>query len=397
VVTVAQALKKSATEKSLQSAEWRELQDLLFFWDHIYVPKDADLCCQIVEQHHNSHITGHAGWWKTLELVSCNYWWLQMSHYIGKYCKTCDLCLRTKAQKQPPMGELKPLPIPEGRWDVASVDFILELPESQGHDKIMVVVDSVRKRAHFIETHTTVTALRAAWLYLQHVWKLHGLLRTMISNHGPQFVAQFTRELYCLLGIKLAASTAYHPQTDGQTEHVNQELEQYLRVFVSKQQDNWTELLPLAEFQYNNHVHVSTQHSPFLLNTGRHPCMGFKPNEAPSHMETVNEFWDWMASTLEEAKSALAKAKNNMAQYYNCCHTLALVYKIGDMAYLDSQDIHTTWPSQKLAHRYLRPYKVEKCVGTHAYHLKLPAAMSCLHPVFHVVKLLLALQDPIPG
>jgi hypothetical protein len=274
---------------------------------------------------------------------------------------------------------------------------MLELPESQGHDAIMVVVDSVRKQAHFIETHTTVTALGAARLYLQHVWKLHGLLRTMISDCSPQFVAQFTRELYRPLGIKLAASTAYHPQTNRQTECVNQELEQYLWVFVSEQQDNWMELLPLAEFQYNNHVHASTQHSPFLLDTGRHPRMGFEPDEAPSHMETVNEFQDRMASTLEEAKLALAKAKNDMAQYYNHCHTPAPVYKIGDMVYLDSRDIHTTRPSQKLAHCYLGPYKVERCVGTHAYRLKLPAAMSCLHPVFHVVKLLPALQDPIPG
>jgi hypothetical protein len=148
------------------------------------------------------------------------------------------------------------------------------------------------------------------------------------------------------------------------------------------------ELLPLAEFQYNNHVHASTQHSPFPLNTGCHPDMGFEPNETPSHMETVNEFQDQMASTLEEVKLALAKAKNNISQYYNHHCTLALVYKIGDMVYLDCQDIHTTWPSQKLAHHYLRPYKVEQCVRTYAYCLKLPAAMSCLHPVFHVVKLL---------
>jgi hypothetical protein len=116
-------------------------------------------------------------------------------------------------------------------------------------------------------------------------------------------------------------------------------------------------------------------------------------------METVNELQDQMASTLEEAKLALAKAKNDMAQYYNCCHTPAPVYKIGDMVYLNCQDIHscTTLPSQKLAHCYLGLYKVEKCVGTHAYHLKLPAAMSCLHLVFHVVKLLPAPQDPIPG
>jgi hypothetical protein len=201
---------------------------------------------------------------------------------------------------------------------------------------------SNRKQAHFIETHMTVTALGATWLHLQHVWKLHGLPWTMISDCSPPFVAQFTCKLCCLLGIKLAASTAYHPQTNGQTECVNQELKQYLWVFVSEWQGNWTELLPLAEFQYNNHVHASTQHSPFLFNTGRHSYMGFKPNEAPSHMETVNEFRDWMSSTLEEAKSTLAKAKNNMAQYYNCCCTPAPVYKIGEIVYLDSWDICTT-------------------------------------------------------
>jgi hypothetical protein len=216
VARAAQELKKSA-RKSLRSAEWRESQDLLYFWDRIYVPKDPDLQHRIVEQHHDTRIAGHAGQWKTLELVSRNYWWPHMSHYIGEYCKTCDLCLRTKAQKRLPIGELKPLPIPEGHWDVANVDFIVELPELQGHDAIMVVVDSVGKRAHFIETHTTVMALGAAHLYLQHVWKLHGLPRTMISDRGSQFVAEFTRELYRLLGTKLTASTAYHPQTDGQT------------------------------------------------------------------------------------------------------------------------------------------------------------------------------------
>lgn len=161
VARAAQELKKSLG-KSLRSAEWRESQDLLYIRDRIYVPKNADLRCRIVEQHHDTQIAGHAGCWKTLELVSRNYWWPQMSRYIGLYCKTCDLCLRTKAQRHLPVGEIKPLPIPEGRWDAVSVDFIMELPESEGYDVIMVVVDTVGKRAHFIKTHTTVTALGAA-------------------------------------------------------------------------------------------------------------------------------------------------------------------------------------------------------------------------------------------
>jgi len=115
-----------------------------------------------------------------------------------------------------------------------SVDFIVELPFSSRHDVVMTVVDSVLKRAHFIPTHTTVTVEGAAQLFLHQVWKLHSLPKYVVLDRGPQFVARFTRELYRLLGIKLASSTAWHPQTDGQTEHVNQELDQYLQLFVNE-------------------------------------------------------------------------------------------------------------------------------------------------------------------
>jgi hypothetical protein len=121
-----------------------------------------DLRRRIIEQHHDSWIAGHAGQWKTLELVSRNYWWPNMSRYVGHYCKACDMCLRTKAQKRKPFGELHPLPIPEVRWDVVSVDFITELPDSHGFDAAMVVVDSVSKHSYFIPTHTTITALSSA-------------------------------------------------------------------------------------------------------------------------------------------------------------------------------------------------------------------------------------------
>jgi hypothetical protein len=158
----------------------------------------------------------------------CSYWWPNMSRYVGQYCKACNMCLRTKMQKQKPFSTLLPLPIPEHPWVVTSVDFITELPDLHGFNAAMVVVDSVTKHGHFIPTHTTVTALGSARLYLQHVWKLHGLPQSMVSNHRPQFVAEFMHELYCLLGIKVSASTVYHPQSDGQTEHVKQELEQYI-------------------------------------------------------------------------------------------------------------------------------------------------------------------------
>ena len=172
----------------------------------------------------------------------------------------------------------------------------------------------------------------------------------VVSNRSPQFVAEFTRELYHILRIKIAATTAYHPQGDGQTERVNQELEQYLRIFVNQRQDDWTDLLPLAEFQYNNHIHSSTQQPPFFLESGRLPQMGFEPNQHPSRIESVNEFTERMKNTLEEAKAALVKSKDDMARYYNQRRTPAPDYRPGDKVYLDASDISTTRPSWKLSH-----------------------------------------------
>ena len=152
------------------------------------------------------------------------------------------MCLHMKTPRQPPTGELHPLPVPDSPWDVISVDFILELLEANGKDYIMFVVDSVTKRSHFIDTVTTISAVGSARLYVKHVWKHHGLPQKVISDRGPQFVAEFTQELYRLVGIELAATTAYHPQGDGQTERVNQELEQYLPVFINQRQNDCSPL-----------------------------------------------------------------------------------------------------------------------------------------------------------
>jgi hypothetical protein len=241
-----------------------------------------------------------------------------MSRYISLYVKTCNLCMRTKLQHRRPHGELYPMETPEEQWDTITVDFVVELPDAHSYDAIMNVVDSVGKRAHFMPMHTTVNAEGAARLYLKEVWKLHRLPCSVRSDHGPQFVADFTRELYRLLRIKLATSTAYHPQMDSQTEGINQEMEQFLRLFVNERQDDWDELLPLGKFAYNNHVHSSMQQTPFMGDTSRHPCMGFEPQQPQSHMESVNEFKDRMARGLEEAKAALTKAKDEYMLYYNC-------------------------------------------------------------------------------
>ena len=258
-------LKKSPA-KSVRSLEWSLENILLYYRGEVCVP-GTELHCQILTLCHDSKLAGHPGRWKTLELVSRNYWWPQMSRYIGKYVSTCDMCLQTKSIHKPPSGELHPLPIPNVPWDTASVDFITELLESNGKDAIMVIVDSVTKQSHFMSTVTTLSATGTAQLYLRHIWKHHGLPRRVVLDRGPQFIVEFTSELYRLLRVKLAATTMYHPQGDGQTERINQELKQFLCLFINQRQDDWDDLLPFAEFQYNNHIHSTTQNVPFFLDS----------------------------------------------------------------------------------------------------------------------------------
>jgi len=298
-----------------------------------------------------------------------------MSRYIGLYVKTCNLCTRTKLQHRKPHGELYLTETPEERWDTITIDFVVELPDAHGYDAIMNIVDSIGKRAHFMPMHTTVNVEGAAQLYLKEVWKLHGLPHSVRSDCGPQFIADFTCELYRLLRIKLATSMAYHLQMDSQTEHVNQEMEQFLCLFVNEHQDDWDELLPLGELAYNNHVHSSMQQTLFMVDTGRHPHMGFKPQQPRSHMESVNEFKDCMAQGLEEAKAALTKAKDEYALYYNHRKIPTPKLERGDLVWIDSSDIQTTHPSQNLSHRNLRPYPVERHIGHGAYHIKLPPSL----------------------
>ena len=248
---------KDTKANSVHSVEWKLQDGILYYQDKIYVLNNVDLWQRVLEQHHDSKIAGHPGRWKMLELMSCTYWWPCMSKFVRLYCSTCDLCLYTKPQWRAPIRELQPLLIPAERWDTISVDFVVELPESQGHDAIMVVVDSVCKCIHIIPMHTTVTASGTVQLFLHHIWKLHRLPKNVISNCGPQFIVAFMSELYWTLGIQMSTSTAYHPQTDGQMECVNQELEQYLQLFVNQRQNDWVDLLPMVEFQYNNHIHAS--------------------------------------------------------------------------------------------------------------------------------------------
>jgi len=211
-----------------------------------------------------------------MELVTRNYWWPGVTKEIGRYVDGCDACQRYKNRSETPAGKLMPNAIPEKPWSHISADFITKLPLAQGYDAILVVCDRFSKMAHFMATTEKTSAEGLAKLFRDHVWKLHGLPESIISDRGVQFAAGMMKELNNLLGIQTKLSMAYHLQTDGQTERVNQELEQYLRVFIDHRQEQWPDWLGTAEFAYNNKIHATTKTSPFKVNYGQNPRMGFE-------------------------------------------------------------------------------------------------------------------------
>jgi len=193
---------------------------------------------------------------------------------VGKYVEGCDLCQRMKNRTEEVVGKLKLSEVPEKPWTHLTVDFIMKLPTVAGKDVILVVCDRLSKMMHFVVTTEGTLAKGLARLFRDNMWKLHGLPESVISDRGPQFAAELTKELNRMLGIETRLSTAFHPQTDRQTEQMNQELEQYLRFFIDYRQKDWPEWLALAEFAVNNKVHTTTKVSSFMANYGRELRMG---------------------------------------------------------------------------------------------------------------------------
>jgi len=185
----------------------------------------------------NTLVGGHGGRWKTTELVTRNYWWPGVTKEVGRYVDRCDTCQRYKNQSKALVGKLMPNTIPKKLWSHISADFITKLPLAQGYNAILVVCDHFSKMAHFIATTEKTSAEGLAKLFQDHVWKLYGLPESIISDREAQFATGMMKEVNNLLGIQTKLSMAYHLQTDGQTERINQELEQYLRVFINHRQE----------------------------------------------------------------------------------------------------------------------------------------------------------------
>jgi hypothetical protein len=286
-----------------------------------------------------------------------------------------------KSPRHAKFGLLQPLELSYSPWESTSVDFIVALPESEGHTQIMVVVDRFSKMAHFIALVETATAKDAAQAFLKEVWKLHGLPESIISDRDTKWTSEFWDGLCGLLGIKKRMSTSFHPQTDGQTERVNQTLETYLRTFINYDQDDWYSLLPLAEFAYNNSVTQATQLTPFYTNYGYHPKTIWTTSEE-SKNPASKAYAHWIKATHDRATQALQKTKDNMSKYYDQHHREAPEYQVGDEVLLNAKNIRTVRPTKKLAPKLYGPFRVLAKIGKSSYRLELQSRWR-IHNVFH--------------
>ena len=243
-----------------------ELDDvgMLYFNKRLYVPNEDSLRKLILDKFHISHYTGHPGYQKMVTGLRKEYHWPKMKREVAEYLARRLECQQIKAEHLHLAGLLQPLPIPEWKWETISMDIITGLPRTKkNNDSIMVVVDMLSKAAHFIPVQSTYKAVQIAHIFMQNVFKLHGLPKVIMFDRDVKFTSTFWKTLFAELGTQLSFSTAYHPQTDGQTERVNQVVEEMLRACVMMKPTEWEEYLHLVEFAYNNGYHSSTQLSPF--------------------------------------------------------------------------------------------------------------------------------------
>jgi hypothetical protein len=262
--------------------------------------------------------------------------------------------MRSKSQRHKPYGFLKQLLIPEQPWNSISMDFIKQLPCSSGYTAIRMIVDRLTKQVIFIPTHNTITSADLAKLF---IFSKHGVPSHVTSDRGSKFVSNFFKSLRKALDMTLHFTSGYHPEGDGQTEHTNQTLEQYLCVYGNYQQSNWSELLPLAEFTYNNAPSATTGVSPFFVNKGYHPNLMIHPERDLASAWARNFAVD-LEQLHQELKEHIKLAQSRYQVSADACHTPSLDFLLGSSTFVKAQFFQTTRPSKKLAKKYLGPFEV---------------------------------------
>ena len=268
----------------------------------------------ILNDNHESLYGAHRGYKKTLAQLKRHFYWPKMKQEIYDYVKTCSKCQKAKSSNIKPYGKLQSFPPPKRKWEEISMDFIFDLPKTSNRNTgIMVVVDKLSKHTHFIALSSTINAKGTADIFYKEIYKHHGLPRKIISDRDSRFTSNFWKTLMKTLKIKLNLSTAFHPQTDGQSERAFRVLEEMLRCYVNSMQNDWEKFLPGLEFAYNNSINESTKHVPFYLAYGQHTLS----ISDILHADTIDSENQASTNFLSEIQRATTLAKESIKQSFD--------------------------------------------------------------------------------
>ncbi|KAM0019502.1 putative nucleotidyltransferase, Ribonuclease H [Helianthus debilis subsp. tardiflorus] len=359
---------------------------LLFFKNRLVIPSDSPLRLQLLHDFHTTVVGGHSGVTRTFHRLSSNFFWQGMRRDVQSYVANCQTCQQMKSSSLSPAGLLQPLPIPDLVFESIGLDFITGLPNSFGKTAIMVVVDRLSKYGHFVGLPSSFTSQMVVDQFIKEVVRLHGIPVNIVTDRDPRFMSEFWKELHRQHGTSLSFSTAYHPQSDGQTEALNKCLEQYLRCFVTDCPKQWLKFLPWAEFWYNTSFQTASQMTPFEVLYGR------QPPTIPRYIRdsTGNPL---IESELLQRDEALALLKRNLSKaqarmkHYADQHRRDVHFNPGDWVFVKLQPYRQgstrLQGHYKLGRRYFGPYKILSTVGEVAYKLELPDTAK-IHNVFHV-------------
>jgi len=348
--------------------------------DALVVAGDKNLKRGVISMFHDPPYRGHPGIGNTIVLLKQSYWWPNLKKDVEEYVKGCAACQANKINTHHQKPRLFPITTdPEAQpFEVVTMDFITKLPTSQGYDSILTITDhDCTKAALFIPCNETITSEGVAKLYLQHTYLHYGILKRLITDRGSQFVSIFMRNLCQVLGIKQNISSAYHPQTDGQSERSNQWVEQFLRHWSNTQQDNWADLLPIAQFMHNSWPNATTKNSPFKLLMGSEPRTTWE--EKRTTVPAVDDRLQDIQRARSKAQDCIRHAQRLMAERGKTKFT---PYAQGSLVWLEGVNLRTHYPTSKLAPKRYGPFPIKKVLSDVSYKLELPAQWK-IHPVIH--------------
>ena len=379
---------------------------LLYFEDNagntrMCVPKDFRN--EVMSENHDViSEAAHGGYFKTYNRISATYYWPRMSREIKNFVNTCDVCQKTKPRKHAPVGLLQPIPIPTQPFEVVTMDFIPELPLSNGFDNILVIVDKLTKYAIFIPTTTRIGEIETARLFFKYVIAQFGIPRQIISDRDTRWRGDFWKEVCRLMGMKRSLTTSYHPQADGQTEVMNQALEISIRAYIGPERDDWSDLLDALALSYNTSPHTATGFSPAYLLRGYHPITGSTLLMSPQAIErddiqessTRHEVLDEKALHLTEgfeaerrkAQDALILGQVFQRKCYNK-DRLTWEFQEGDKVVINRKNLGLLKDEKgrgdKLLTKYEGPFEIIQKLSPVSYRLRMPASFG-MHPVLNI-------------